>query len=271
MDEKFVSDLKTLSELVCEFNNLDEEDATKMSKCLQILLFRVGFIDGTYAQDADLYRYIINNYNTIDAFLYYLGLRLMSDSVTNQIWIAQIPEDEERKYTPFKMESMNGTQMLLLAILQKHLATGTSSEDTGADSATGVLLTEKDILKEIFPFIVDTDDEKSKRKTVIAAINRFVCDFGLLRLITNKLLLSDGSFSAVYRISPFVQHQFDIVEMDRLLALANEKAGIKADSNSDTDNTDEVVSEDTEELFVESEKKDTNLDNDETISENLNN
>lgn len=271
MDEKFVSDLKTLSEMVCEFNNLDEEDATKMSKCLQILLFRVGFIDGTYAQDADLYRYIINNYNTIDSFLYYLGLRLMSDSVTNQIWIAQIPEDEERKYTPFKMESMNGTQMLLLAILQKHLATGTSSEDTGADSTTGVLLTEKDILKEIFPFIVDTDDEKSKRKTAIAAINRFVCDFGLLRLITNKILLSDGSFSAVYRISPFVQHQFDIVEMDRLLALANDKLGNKNDNKAENENTQEVIPDDaSEELFVENKNNNDIVNTDDTLQENTN-
>ena len=90
-------------------------------------------------------------------------------------------------------------------------------------------------------------------------------------MITNKILLSDGSFSAVYRISPFVQHQFDIVEMDRLLALANDKLGNKYDNKAENENTQEVIPDNaSEELFVENKDNNDIVNTDDPLQENTN-
>lgn len=249
MEERQVQSVETntFQDTIREFANLDEEDMAKMAKCMNILLYQTGFVDGTYEPEAPLYRFIMANYNDIDKYLYFIGLRLLSDTITKQVWIAPANPTDGGLFSPFQVKVMNGSQMVLLAVLQKRLATGASSEDTGADVSTGVLLTEADIMKDMFPYITGKEDEKSKRAYAIAAINKFVEPLGLLRVVSHDFLLADGSYSTVYRVSPFIQHQFDIVEMDKLM----EALQGKIEPSSDTKKED--TSSEEEDMFDEAE------------------
>lgn len=218
MEEGRVRDIEeNIADVTAKFNSLDNDDTEKMALCLNMLVFRLGYIDGTYGPDAELYRFVMDNYDDIDRYLYFLGLRLLSDDITRQVWISHVAEEEGRLYAPFPVRAMTGAQMVLLAILQKRLAAGASTDNTGADASTGVLLSEADILEDMFPYIPGREDEKYKRDTAIAAVRRFCNELGLLRLVSDNLLQPDGTYSKVYRISPFIQHQFDVVEMERLL------------------------------------------------------
>lgn len=248
MEERQIQDVETSSfqEIIKQFANMDDDDMVKMANCLNILLYKAGFIDGTYEPEAPLYRFIIANYNDIDRYLYFIGLRLLSDTITKQVWIAPAVVTDGGLFSAFPVRDMNGSQMILLAVLQKRLATGTSSEDTGADISTGILVTEADIMKDMFPYITGKEDEKNKRAIVIAAINKFVDPLGLLRVVSRNLLLADGTYNTVYRVSPFIQHQFDIVEMDKLIeALQVQSGSVETVLEEDTSLSEEDIFEDT--------------------------
>lgn len=249
MEERQVQDMTEpgFDDVIRRFADFDEEDANTMASCMRLLLYRMGAIDGTYAPEAALYRFVMSHYNDIDRYLYFIGLRLMSDSITKQVWIAPASVEDGGLFVVFTTGYMSGAQMVLLAVLQKRLAAGSSSEETGADSTTGVLLTEADILKDMFPYIPGVDDEKRKRAYAIAAINKFVDTLGLLRVVSRNLLMSDGTYSNVYRVSPLVQHRFDVVEMDKLLEAAKELA---PDTETDTQT---VEDSDKQGMFIEGE------------------
>lgn len=234
MGERRFQDLTPLDEVLKIFGEMDADDAEKMALCLNILVFRTGFVDGTYEPDAELYRFIDQNFNDIDQYLRYLGLKLYSDSDTRQVWIDIT--DEGHTYVPFSKQPMNTTQIILLCVLQKRIATNSSSREIGTGVSTGVLLTETDILKEMFPYIRKKDD-KQKRDTCIAAIHRFTNDLGLLRVVAERFPVGNGVYDTVYRVSPYIQHNFDAAELDRIrdayLAEAEKVAGNGVENNDD--------------------------------------
>ena len=259
MEERQIQNLKqsTFQDVIKQFNNLDDDDIRKMALCLNTLLYRTGSVDGTYEAEAELYRFAMLHLEDINRYLYFIGLQLLSDTITKQAWIAPAVIDDGGLFSAFPVKDMNGSQMILLAVLQKRLASGTSSDDTGADSFTGILLTEADIMKDMFPYITGNEDEKTKRAIAMAAINKFVDPLGLLRVVSKNLLLSDGTYSTVYRVNPFIQHQFDIVEMDKLMNALCEQAEsnneeIKEDERDDSEDKNEDLNADKEEtaLFV---------------------
>lgn len=222
-----------MDEVLKTFGSLDSDDLKKMALCLNILVFRTGFVDGTYEPDAELYRFVQQNYNDIDNYLRYLGLKLLSDTDSRQVWIDLAEDADGGLYAPFASQPMNSTQIMLLCVLQKRLATGTSSRETGNRISSGVLLTETDILQDMFPYLRKGDD-KYKKDVCIAAINRFTNDLGLLRIVARRFPVADGQYDTVYRASPFIQHHFHAGEMDRIreayLAQAAEK---ETDINDD--------------------------------------
>lgn len=227
MEERQVQDLTRMQEIVQSFYQLDDDSFEKMQICLNQLLFRRGLLDGTFEMDADMYHFVLLHRDLINEYLSIVGLCVLFDTEQMQLWVDLIPKMDGRVCTPFTVSSMNGNQVILLAVLQKRLAERDSSTDIGLENLQGVYVTERDILKDMYPYMNNTQDEKRRRDDALAAVNRFVRDLGILRLIHSNLLLKDGSRSNLYRISQFIENQFDVDKLSEILevVIAKTKEG----------------------------------------------
>ena len=217
---KFIEQMQEVGKL---FDELSEEDYRKAGLAINILLYRRGVVDGSYEQDAELYRFLEVNRNLIDAYISVQGLTLAFDSAFRIAWVEL--KDDNELYVPFTKRPMNATQLILLAVLQKRFATKDSSQTIGIEDTSAVLLTENDIIKDMYVYMQDADDEGKKYDKAAAAINMFCSELGLLRLIWQDKELTDGSSSKVYRVSPVIGYKFDVNEMDRLIASVKEAQG----------------------------------------------
>lgn len=221
MEEGRVQNLKLeeqLSDFTKMFNDLDEEDGRKAQLAINLLLFRRGVVDGSYEQDANLYNFLNANFNLIDSYLNIMGLSLRSDDAFRIAWVDVKSAEEGSYYSPFTRRPMSGNQLILLGVLQKRFATKDSSQNIGIEDSSAVLLTEKDIISDMFLYMKNSDDEGKKKDDAISCINMFCNELGLLRLIWRNRELSDGTVSKVYKVSPFIGYQFNTTDMDALIA-----------------------------------------------------
>ena len=220
------------------FNELDDSDFKKAQCAINMLLFKKGVVDGSIGQEEDLYHFLIANFDSINSYLETMGLRLMSDTAFHLVWTDVISTEEGRLYSPFQQRPMSANQLILLAVLQKRFATKSSSKDIGIEDAVNVLLTEQDIIKDMYDYMKSSDDDWQKNKDALAAIKFFCDELGILKLFWEDRILSDGSKSKVYRVSPFIGHQFGVDEMDKLIASVKEftaKEEPMQDEEGDTD------------------------------------
>ena len=217
MEKEQVQDLTDFEKLNIAFNKLNDDDFRKVQLAINLLLFKRGVIDGSFESDNELYRFVVAHFEEINSYFNVMGLRLMLDTTFLLAWV-DLVATEERVYSPFSICSMNANQLILLAVLQKRFATKNSSENLGIEDSFGVLLTEFDIVHDMYLYMKDSDDEVKKYKDAVSAIKLFCDDLGLLRLIWEDRVFSDGSSGKVYRVSPFIGHQFNAEEMDTLIS-----------------------------------------------------
>jgi hypothetical protein len=221
MEERQFCDITEMDNFLKEFDQLDENDFLKMQRCINWLMFRRGIVDGTYEPETTMYYYIVSHNELISRYLKVAGLRLRVDTENMQVWFDELPEDEGGGYSPFTASRMNGNHIILLSVLQKRLATRASSKDIGLEFPNGVYLTEQDILQDMSYYMESRTDEKRRYLDAKAAINTFSKDLGILRVVLDNVRLPDGTECPVYKVSPFIEHQFDVDKVEDLLKKVN--------------------------------------------------
>ena len=242
MEERQLQNLKLeeqVDDLTGIFNNLDEEDSKKVLLAINLLLFTKGVVDGSFETDEKLYHFIKNNSNLIDKYLELMGLSLYMNDDYRIAWVDVKSSEEGFSYSPYIRRPMSANQLILLGVLHKRFSTKDSSSTIGIEDPTSVLLTEVDILKDMIPYMKESDNDAKKRDNALSAIKVFCNELGLLRLMWNNRELTDGTVSKVYRISPFIGCQFNIEEMNKIIAsvkVANEVEDTEEETEEEMEN-----------------------------------
>ena len=216
-------------------NGLDEDDYKAVQYAIMTLLYKKGFVDGTLIEEYGFYRVVDKFSKEINEYINMQGMCLHIDDDNKLIWAEMLPEFE--LCTPYSKRFMSANHLILLSVLLQRYLADNSTKDIIGNNISGVLVSEKDIVTDMLPYMKNSDDNAKRYKDAVSAINFFCTELGLLKLIwTNNSQNTDGSASKVYRISPYIGIKFNVVEMDRLIETV--KASFANNVSDTTDSTD---------------------------------
>ena len=226
MEEKQLQDMmdeltEEVDTIYMKLDSLSLSEYKKAQIAVRLLLFRKGVIDRFFPEETGMYNIVKDNFDAVDRLINFFGFRLRLDDRAGLLWVEPMP-DEDCDFNPCTVTAMSANQLVLLCVLLKRLATDDSSQNVNSDSSGSLLLTEQDIISDMFPYMSDTDDEGKKRRDVLASINMFRKELGLLRLVKEARPNEDSG--NVYRVSPYIAYRFNLDTVESIIKAVEEES-----------------------------------------------